>query len=200
MVPVKKAMVTLLVVIWISVWVVAQEAAPAPLPMDAAPLVLKDLQGQEQSLSRYRGKIVVLNFWATWCVPCRQEMPVFVALQRQYGARAVQVIGASADDPSTQAKVPPFMQRVQINFPVWLGATTADMRRFGLGEALPATAIVDRDGQIVGRIIGTVKKSDLQQRIDWLLGDRTTPAPPALVTNLEKHDHKHDHAHEHKGE
>src|SRR6266851_5767299 len=92
MVPVKKAMVTLLVVIWISVWVVAQEAAPAPLPMDAAPLVLKDLQGQEQSLSRYRGKIVVLNFWATWCVPCRQEMPSMQRLQDKLAGKPFAVL------------------------------------------------------------------------------------------------------------
>lgn len=175
----------------------------SPLSNDEASLALKDPEGREHSLNDHRGKIIVLNFWATWCIPCREEMPILVSLNARYKDRGVQFIAASADDDSTQKHVPRVAQRMKIAFPVWLGATIADMQRLGLGEALPATSIIDRDGRIVGRIIGVVDQADLQNRIDWLLGDRTSPAPPVLINNIEKHEHKHEHAgeeeHEHGG-
>ena len=168
-------------------------------------LTLNDLKGRQQSLAQYRGKILVLNFWATWCIPCLEEMHILTELQRRYEAQGVQVIGASADEPSTQKVIPSFLRKRKIDFPVWLGATTADMQRLALGEELPATAIIDRDGQIVGRILGPVEKQDLQQRIEWLLGDRQSPAPMAVVNNIDKlkkghTGHKHEEeSHEHGG-
>jgi thiol-disulfide isomerase/thioredoxin len=131
----------------------AQPAAPSTPSGTEAILKLKDLQEQEHNLNEYRGKILVVNFWATWCVPCREEMPMLVRLKHRYGARGVEVIGAAADDESTQASIPQFVRKTKITFPIWVGAATDDMQRFGLGEALPATAIMDRNGQIVGRII-----------------------------------------------
>ena len=180
----------------------AQHAAQSA---NEANLTLNDLKGQQQSLAQYRGKIVVLNFWATWCIPCLDEMPILTELQRRYETQGVQVIGASADEPSTQKAIPSFLRKRKIDFPVWLGATTADMQRLALGEALPATAIIDRDGQIVGRILGPVEKEDLQHRIEWLLGARQSPAPPAVVNNIDKlkqshTGHKHEEEnHEHGG-
>jgi len=167
-------------------------------------LTLKDLQGQQQSLARYRGKIVVLNFWATWCIPCREEMPILVDLQKRYGEQGVMVIGASADEQTTQKTIPSFIRKQRIEFPILIGATTTDMKRLGLGEALPATAIIDRDGQIVGRILGPIEKKDLQNRIQWLLGDRQSPAPEAVVNNIDKLEDRHQHKegeenHEHGG-
>lgn len=169
-----------------------QDAAlntPSPSPE----LALKDLSGVEQTLSSFRNQIVVLNFWATWCVPCREEMPLLVSMQKRYADRGVIFIAASADAEATQKNIPEFVRKMKLNFPVWTGATVEDMRGFGLGDALPATAIIDRDGQIVGRIIGVVKKDDLISRIDWLLGDRLSPAPAVLARNMEKHDDDHDH-------
>jgi thiol-disulfide isomerase/thioredoxin len=165
-------------------------------------LTLKDSSGREQSLGAQSGKIVVLNFWATWCVPCREEMPILVSLQHRYASRGVQVVGASADDESTQGQVPEFTRRLRLNFPVWIGATIEDMQRLGLGDALPATAVIDRDGEIAGRIIGVLSKADLDKRIEWLLGDRRSPAPPPLLNTIEKHadDHKHGGEHGRKGE
>jgi thiol-disulfide isomerase/thioredoxin len=163
-------------------------------------LTLKALNGQEQALADYRGKIVVLNFWATWCVPCRAEMPLLVEMQQRYADRGVQVIAPSADEPGTQARIPAFVKKLKLNFPVWVGATTADMKRLELGEALPATAIFDRDGMIVARIIGPVDRQDLEQRLDWLSGDRQGPAPQALINTFEKHKGEHRHHGGHEGE
>jgi hypothetical protein len=129
-------------------------------------------------------------------------MPLLMSLQKRYGAHRVQVIGASVDDESTQSEVAPFIQKLRINFPIWVGATLEHMQSLGLGSALPATAVLDRDGQIVGRIIGVVPKGDLQQRIDWLLSDRTKPAPQPLLNTIEQHAHDHpdEHGHKHEGE
>lgn len=132
-------------------------------------LRLKDLFGVEQALSAYRGKIVVLNFWATWCIPCRKEMPDLAAIQNQYAALNVQVIGASADPLADRSKVLQFIKEVQINFPVWLGATTEDMKRFGLGPALPGTAIIGRDGKILSLKSTVITRAELQKEIDTLL-------------------------------
>jgi hypothetical protein len=81
-----------------------------------------------------------------------------VSLQRRYGAHDVQVISVSVDDESTQGQISPFIERVKINFPIWMGATIWHMQSVELGSALPATAILDRDGQFVFRIIGTITK------------------------------------------
>ena len=173
--------------------VLACSASPSAFASDDANLTLKDLSGNVRNLTEYRGRIVVLNFWATWCAPCVKEMPILVSAYNRYAANGVQVIGASADDPKTQKQIPRFISKLKINFPVWTGATKAHMQMLGLGEALPATAIIDRDGKIVARIQGILDEAELEKRIDWLLGDRQLPAPPALVTSGEKPDHNHNH-------
>ena len=140
-------------------------------------LTLKDLFGAEQKLSAYRGRIVVLNFWATYCVPCRKEMPDLAAVQNEYAALGVQVIGASADAAEDRAKVMQFIKETKVNFPVWTGATTADMTRFGLGAALPGTVVIGRDGKIVKVISGIVKLTELKQQIDSMLAAAEAAAP-----------------------
>lgn len=132
-------------------------------------LTLKDPFGMEQRLSSLRGRIVVLNFWATYCVPCRTEMPDLAAIQNEYAALGVQVIGASADEAEDRAQVLQFVKETRINFPVWMGATTADMMRFGLGGALPGTIIIGRDGRILKIISGIVNQAELKKQIDALL-------------------------------
>lgn len=148
----------------------AAAAVPAPpLGAQAPALVLSDLLGQEQSLASYKGKIVVLNFWATWCIPCRKEMPAFVNLQNEYAAWGVQVVAASADTVQTQGQVVKFVREKKLSFPIWMGATTEHMLAFGLGSELPGTVIIDRDGTIVARYKGMVKEADLKKEIDALL-------------------------------
>ena len=135
-----------------------------------AELSLKDLAGIVQPLSAYRGRIVILNFWATWCIPCKVEMPDLAAIQNEYAAFGVQVVGASADQVADRAKVLAFIKRSKINFPVWLGATTDDMKRFGVGPGLPATVVIDRDGKIVALHYKVIQQAQLKKEIDKLLG------------------------------
>lgn len=132
-------------------------------------LKLKDLFGTEQSLSQFKGRIVILNFWATYCVPCREEMPDLAKIQNEYAALGVQVIGASADDISDRPKVLQFIKETKVNFPIWMGATGEDMSRFGLGSALPGTAVIDKTGKIVKVISGIVKAENLRKDIDSML-------------------------------
>jgi peroxiredoxin len=143
-------------------------AAPS-LGAEAPALALRDLSGQEQTLAAYKGKIVVLNFWATWCVPCRKEMPAFVAVQNEYAAWGVQVVAASADTEETAGQVVKYVRDKKLSFPVWTGATSDHMLAFGLGAELPGTVIIDRDGKIVARYKGMVKEADLKREIDALL-------------------------------
>ncbi|HEY1403354.1 MAG TPA: TlpA disulfide reductase family protein [Pyrinomonadaceae bacterium] len=132
-------------------------------------LALKDLFGAEQRLSAFRGRVVVLNFWATYCEPCRKEMPDLAAIQNNYAALGVQVIGATADDAAARPKVLEFIKETKINFPVWLGASTGDMERLGLAPVLPGTVIIGRDGRIVWHKSGIVKEADVKKKIDELL-------------------------------
>jgi thiol-disulfide isomerase/thioredoxin len=132
-------------------------------------------------LERYRGKVLVLNFWATWCAPCRNEMPLLVAVQSEYGPRGVQVVGPSIDEPEDRETAERFAREMRVNYPVLHGHTTEDMKPLGLATAIPATAIFDRDGRRVFRIIGEVHEDAIRSRLDWLLSDRTAAAPPELV-------------------
>jgi thiol-disulfide isomerase/thioredoxin len=134
-----------------------------------AELALKDLFGVEQRLSAYRGRVVVLNFWATYCIPCRKEMPDLAAIQNQYAALGVQVIGAAADAATDKQKVMQFIKETKLNFPVWLGASAQDMAKFGLGTALPGTVIVGRDGKIAAAYRGIIKVAELKKQLDALL-------------------------------
>lgn len=132
-------------------------------------LKLKDLSGVEQNLGSMKGRIVVLNFWATYCIPCRKEMPDLAAIQNEYAALGVQVIGASTDEAAERPKVLQFIKEAKVNFPIWLGAGTGDMLRFGLGTALPGTVLIGKDGRIARVISGVVNKADLKKQIDALL-------------------------------
>ena len=130
---------------------------------------LADLQGQTQALSQWRGKVLVVNFWATWCAPCREEIPAFVRLQDQYRAQGLQFVGIAIDqrDP-----VLAFVREFGINYPVLLGGIeTVDMSRHAGNRvgALPFTLIFDRAGTIAATEVGGVKEARLQAIIKPLL-------------------------------
>lgn len=141
-----------------------------------AELALKDMFGVEQKLSSLRGRIVVLNFWATWCGPCVKEMPDLSTIQNQYAAFGVQVVGASADTLAEINAVRQFIKNASINFPIWLGATTSQMAEFGLGPALPATAIIGRDGKIVALFPGVITQDEIKKHLDKLIAQANEQA------------------------
>ena len=132
-------------------------------------LMLKDLSGVDQSLAALKGRIVILNFWATYCIPCREEMPALAAIQNEFAAFGVQVIGVNTDEASDRKEVLQFVKETKLNFPIWVGGTTEDMLRFGLGAALPGTVIVGREGRVAKVIYGVVDQAALKKQIEALL-------------------------------
>lgn len=146
-----------------------------------AELRLKSTDGQPVRLSDYRGKVVVLNFWATWCVPCAAELPMLVQAEKYYNSKGVAFIAASVDDRKTGKSVLDFVNKYNVGFPVWLNATTRHLMSLGMGVAVPSTAFLDREGRIAARVEGQMREDDLRERLDWLLRDRTGPAPSAAL-------------------
>ncbi|HEX4038616.1 MAG TPA: TlpA disulfide reductase family protein [Acidobacteriaceae bacterium] len=148
-------------------------------------LTLKDLSGARQKLSGLRGHIVVLNFWATWCGPCQQELPRLAQLAQQASGQNVRFVAVSIDDTKDQPKIRPDLDRLHValapNFSVWTGSTSYALASFGLGSVVPGTAILDRDGTIVTRIQGEAREADIRATVDWLLNNRSGPPPPALI-------------------
>src|SRR5512138_1611874 len=120
----------------------------------APKLVFSDIPGARRHLLQFKGKIVVVNFWATWCVPCKTEMPEFVKAYAADRDRGVEFVGAANEPRSAKAKVREFIQGMQIQFPVWLEASEDHMKALGVGPGLPATVIVDAQGRVAARIAG----------------------------------------------
>jgi len=133
---------------------------------DAPNFARTDLAGQEINLKHYRGKVVLLNFWATWCAPCRLELPEFEQWQKKYGADGLQVLAVSMDDGD--APVRRTVRRLHLEFPVVMG----DAR---LGEAyggvlgLPVTLLIDRDGKVTAMIKGEADLGALESQVKHLL-------------------------------
>lgn len=178
----------------------AAAAMLSAAPSDRPALSLEDLEGKTRDIASHAGRIVVLNFWATWCLPCREEMPLLDDLQERYAGQGVVFIGASTDDAGTRGNIEPFLEEHGISFRVWTGATVQDMERFGLSTALPATALIDRDGQVAFRLLGPLQREHLVGRLDYLLSGSQGPAPEHLVSLAPDSSALHqDNGHDHEG-
>jgi peroxiredoxin len=138
---------------------------PGDLAGAAPAFTLTDLDGKPVSLSDFRGKVVVLDFWATWCPPCRMEIPDFTDLQKEYGSQGVQIVGIALDEPD---KVQAFARQNGINYPVLLGSDEISMKYGGI-EGIPTTFIIDKSGEIVNRFEGYQPRKVFETEIKkWL--------------------------------
>jgi thiol-disulfide isomerase/thioredoxin len=118
---------------------------------------LQSLDGKSVKLSDFRGKAVLLNFWATYCGPCRIEMPWFVALQNEYGPQGLQIVGVAMDDASTE-DIAKFTRELGVNYPILLGKESVG-QSYGGVDVLPTTFFLDRDGKITAREFGLQSRS-----------------------------------------
>jgi thiol-disulfide isomerase/thioredoxin len=137
------------------------ELSPAPA------FTLRDDKGRWVRLDDYRGKVVLLNFWATWCVPCRAEMPELVKWQKENRARGLEIIGVTFP-PEKRNRVLVAIRRFRLNYKILFG-TRAMVEAYGVGDVLPTTVIVDREGNVRGRILGIVGQEEFEERIEPLL-------------------------------
>lgn len=130
---------------------------------------LPDAEGRQQRIEQWRGKVVVVNFWATWCAPCREEMPLFVRVQNELGGRGLQFVGIAVDQVE---KVKPFARELGLNYPILIGGYGAMELSRTLGNtvmALPFTVIIDRQGNIAYEQLGVVKPETLRRTLETLL-------------------------------
>ena len=138
--------------------------------MPSPDFVLNDASGRPVQLSDYRGKVVLLNFWATWCTPCREEIPWFMDFQRANAGRGFAVLGVSMDQDGWKS-VQPYVDRLHINYPVMIGNDEV-ARLFGGLDSIPLTVIIDRSGRIAAVHAGLCKRSEYESDLNSVLSER----------------------------
>lgn len=134
---------------------------------EAPDFTLEDATAHRVSLSDFRGKVVLLNFWATWCGPCKIEIPWFVEFQREYEAKGFTVVGVSMDEDGWKV-INPFAASEKINYPVLLGDEKVNMLYGGI-DALPTTLVIGKDGRVAYVHAGLIDKAEYQKEIVHLL-------------------------------
>ncbi|HET6725119.1 MAG TPA: TlpA disulfide reductase family protein [Gammaproteobacteria bacterium] len=153
-------------------------------PVKRAPnFALPDLDGHLHALSQWRGKVRLLNFWATWCGPCRKEVPALVALQQRYRGRLA-VIGIATDEPNTTV-VKAFADKFKINYPLLMdnGHATDIARHLGFNLiGLPATVLMDGDANIIGYHLGPIDADSIEKKIKKLLNGRKSATKEAELS------------------
>jgi len=138
-----------------------------PSGTEAVPWSGRTLDGTPLSAESLRGKVVLVDFWATWCPPCRKAIPDLVALQERFAARGLQVVGISLDEGAS-SKVASFARANNMNYPVMMGAESS-WSAFGRIEAIPTLFILNREGQVVGKHVGHVPLKQLEAEISALM-------------------------------
>jgi cytochrome c biogenesis protein CcmG/thiol:disulfide interchange protein DsbE len=154
----------------LGIYLASRRTAIKPKPSASGNLApdftLTDLDGKQLMLSDYKGKVVLLDFWATWCTPCRDEIPHFVEMQNKYGPQGFQVIGISMDDDAKPVRK--FYQEYKLNYPVALGDDKL-AERFGGMLGLPVNFIIDRQGRIYAKHLGATGATVFDEDVSKLL-------------------------------
>jgi thiol-disulfide isomerase/thioredoxin len=144
---------------------------------------LVDLNGKPHTVAELAGSPAVINFWATWCVPCKDEMPRLQKLADRYAEKGIKFVAISIDDADSGSKIAGLIQKRNFRLPVWQGASAATLKELNLGELVPATVIIDAEGNIIGRIEGEAREKDVASRLDWLLDGRRGKPPKPVQKN-----------------
>lgn len=153
--------------------VAGRGAAPAtstgPAVSPVLSLALPDPEGKEQRFDQWKGKVLVVNFWATWCAPCREEMPEFMRAQKEFGAKGLQIVGIAVDQAD---KVQQYVKETGLNYPTVIGGFGAMELSKTLGNelmALPFTVVIDRSGSVAHTQLGILKPDKLDGLLKSLL-------------------------------
>jgi thiol-disulfide isomerase/thioredoxin len=133
----------------------------------APDFALRSLRNKSVRVSQYKGKVVLLNFWASWCAPCKAEMPEMVKWQTQYKKQGLEIIGITYP-PYKTGTVRQLVKKLKINYPIVL-ANRKLAQSYGVGEILPVTIVLDRQGNIVDRILGILDAEEFEQKVKPLL-------------------------------
>jgi peroxiredoxin len=137
----------------------------------APAFTLKNTEGQRVSLADYKGKAVLINFWATWCAPCKIEMPWFIDLEKQYAPQGFTILGVSEDDAKDHPEVVKFKDKIGVNYPILLGNDAVAKAYGGYGglEFLPTSYYIGRDGKVVEENAGLISKDQIEAHIKQAL-------------------------------
>jgi thiol-disulfide isomerase/thioredoxin len=161
---------------------IASLMVAAPLTAKRLPdPTFKTLDGQSRKLSALHGRILVVNFWATWCGPCQEELPRLSQMAAAYAGKPVTFVFISIDEPKNRAKIPGTLAKLHLTFDTWVGGDADMLGDFGLGDITPGTMVIDDKGEVVARVMGEAKEEDVRKAVDWLLGGKQGPGPAALT-------------------
>lgn len=148
-------------------------AGPNMAGSTAPDFTLQSLEGATVHLSDYRGKAVVLNFWATWCAPCKIEMPWFVELQKEYGPQGLQLVGVAMDDAAPK-DISAFAKQMGVNYPILVGKEAVGQSYGGI-PFMPETFYIDRSGKIIENAFGLKSKSEIEDDMKKIIASTATP-------------------------
>jgi peroxiredoxin len=151
--------------------VASDEGLPNLRGKKAPQFTLKNLQGRKVSLADYKGKAVLVNFWATWCAPCKLEMPWFIDLHKQYAPEGFEILGVSEDEPKDRPQIGKFSEKIGVNYPILIGDDAAS-KAYGGVEFLPTSYYIGRDGKVVAETTGLASRDEIEANIKKALGTK----------------------------
>ena len=151
--------------------VASDEGLPNLRGKKAPAFTLKTEDGRRVSLADYKGKAVLVNFWATWCVPCKLEMPWFVDLRKQYADQGFEILGVNEDEAKDRPQIGKFAEKLGINYPILIGSDAA-AKAYGGIDVLPTSFYIGRDGTVVEEAVGLISRDEIEANIKKALAAR----------------------------